>query len=125
MRSKRNSAGCCRSGSLHDGQVEGFARCFTRAMTCTDIDLNFSPSTNLLPVRRLELAIGSARAVRAAWLRFPSFTLKEPLEQTDTRLDERLYRYESAGGSFVALVTVDDFGLAMNDADRWSRETGA
>lgn len=45
---------------------------------CTDLDLNFSPSTNLLPIRRLNLAIGAQADVRAAWLRFPSFTL-EPL----------------------------------------------
>src|SRR6185436_2911749 len=38
---------------------------------CIDIDLNFSPSTNLLPLRRLNLAIGEEAEVRAAWLRFP------------------------------------------------------
>ena len=39
---------------------------------CTDIDLNFSPVTNLLPIKRSDLAIGSEASVRAAWLRFPS-----------------------------------------------------
>src|SRR5690349_10023689 len=34
---------------------------------CTDIDLNFSPSTNLLPIRRLGLSIGEAADVKAAW----------------------------------------------------------
>src|SRR5215213_9894862 len=48
---------------------------------CIDVDLNFSPSTNLLPIRRLDLAIGEEATVRAAWLRFPALTL-EPLEQT-------------------------------------------
>lgn len=33
---------------------------------CTDIDLNFSPSTNLLPIRRLNLQVGEAAQVRAA-----------------------------------------------------------
>jgi uncharacterized protein len=89
---------------------------------CTDIDLNFSPSTNLLPIRRLRLAVGAAQPVRAAWLLFPSFTL-EPLEQTYTRLDESIYQYESAGGSFVALVSVDEIGLAVKYGDIWSRET--
>lgn len=51
---------------------------------CTDIDLNFSPSTNLLPIRRLNLKIGEESDVRAAWLRFPSFTLE--------RLDQRYRR---------------------------------
>jgi len=47
---------------------------------CIDVDLNFSPSTNLLPIRRLNLAIGEKAEVKAAWLRFPSFKL-EPLSQ--------------------------------------------
>ena len=42
---------------------------------CIDIDLNFSPSTNLLPIRRCNLAVGEAVAVNAAWLRFPGFLM--------------------------------------------------
>ena len=63
---------------------------------CVDLDLNFSPSTNALPIRRLGLAVGQAAEVRAAWLRFPSFAL-EPLEQVYRRTGETTYRYESAG----------------------------
>ena len=75
-----------------------------------DLDLNFSPSTNLLPIRRLNLGVGQEAAVRAAWLRFPSF-LFEPLEQTYRRLDASTYRYESAGGRFAADLAVNDAGL--------------
>ena len=67
---------------------------------CIDLDLNFSPSTNLLPIRRLDLAIGTEAKVRAAWLRFSDFTL-EPLEQLYRRPDLASYRYESGGGTFV------------------------
>ena len=49
-------------------------------MGCIDLDLNFSPSTNLLPIRRLDVAIGETADIKAAWLRFPSFKL-EPLPQ--------------------------------------------
>jgi hypothetical protein len=77
---------------------------------CIDLDLNFSPSTNLLPIRRLGLREGAESSVRAAWLRFPSFTL-EPLEQTYRRLTERVYLYESAGGSFTADLEVDASGF--------------
>lgn len=90
---------------------------------CIDIDLNFSPSTNLLPIRRLEPAIGATASVRAAWLRFPGFEL-EPLEQSYTRLAERRYRYESGNGRFVADVTVDDAGLVIDYGNIWSRELG-
>ncbi len=75
-----------------------------------DLDLNFSPSTNLLPIRRLGLAVGEEAKVRAAWLRFPSFAL-EPLEQSYRRLAESKYRYESAGGRFTADLEVSASGL--------------
>ena len=88
---------------------------------CTDIDLNFSPSTNLLPIRRLNLQIDAAAKVRAAWLRFPSFTL-EPLEQSYARIQQRVYRYESGGGRFVAQLAVDEVGLVIDYGDIWSRE---
>ncbi len=77
---------------------------------CIDLDLNFSPSTNLLPIRRLGLAIGQEAKVRAAWLRFPGFTL-ELLEQLYRRIDATTYRYESAGGKFVADLQVNPAGF--------------
>jgi len=91
---------------------------------CIDIDLNFSPSTNLLPIRRLNLELGSSAVVRAAWLRFPDFTL-EPLEQSYARVDDQVYRYESAGGRFTAHVSVDETGLVIDYGEIWSREAGA
>lgn len=91
---------------------------------CVDVDLNFSPSTNLLPIRRLDLFIGCPTTVRAAWLRFPTFEL-EPLEQVYTRVAERAYRYESSGGKFVADVTVDAQGLVLDYGTLWSREVAA
>jgi hypothetical protein len=88
---------------------------------CTDIDLNFSPSTNLLPIRRLNLAVGQAAELTAAWLRFPSFTL-EPLPQRYSRLEETLYRYESGGGQFVADLTVSPSGFVINYPGIWQAE---
>jgi uncharacterized protein len=76
----------------------------------TDIDLHFSPSTNLLPIRQLGLAIGQEAQVQAAWLRFPSFTL-EPLDQRYRRLDATTYRYESAGGTFTTDLHVNATGF--------------
>lgn len=75
-----------------------------------DLDLNFSPSTNLLPIRRLALEVGAEASVRSAWLRFPGFEL-EPLDQVYRRVSESAYRYESAGGRFVAELAVDAFGF--------------
>jgi len=93
-------------------------------MGCTDIDLNFSPSTNLLPIRRLKLEVGEASEVQAAWLRFPSFRL-ERLPQQYRRLDEHTYRYESGGGQFVAELNVDSAGFVINYPDLWQIEASS
>ena len=87
---------------------------------CMDIDLGWTPSTNTLPIRRLGLAVGESRAVTAAWVRFPELTV-EPLPQEYLRLDERRYRYSSAGGRFVAELEVDDDGLVTTYGQIWTR----
>ena len=92
-----------------------------RVQGCIDVDLNFSPSTNLLPIRRLRLAIGDQAEVRAAWLRFPGFVL-EPLPQVYRRTAERTYRYESAGGAFVRDLAVDDAGFVTSYPDFFEAE---
>jgi hypothetical protein len=88
---------------------------------CVDLDLNFSPSTNLLPIRRVELAIGEEAEVRAAWLRFPSFTF-EPLTQRYRRTGENTYRYESGGGGFVTELSVNEAGLVTKYPSFWETE---
>lgn len=88
---------------------------------CIDLDLAFSPSTNLLPIRRLGLDIGEAAEARAAWLRVPDFTL-EPLAQVYRRLDVATYRYQSAGGRFVTELQVNAAGLVTRYPQLWEAE---
>jgi hypothetical protein len=88
---------------------------------CLDVDLGFSPSTNLLPIRRLRLAVDDRAPVRAAWVRFPELTL-EVLEQVYTRTGVASYRYESAGGSFRRELTVNADGFVLEYPDYWRAE---
>ena len=88
---------------------------------CIDLDLNFSPLTNLLPIRRLNLAVGQEETVTAAWLRFPSFRF-EPLDQMYRRVEASSYHYQSAGGNFVAELEVDDLGFVTRYGDLWRLE---
>jgi uncharacterized protein len=93
-----------------------------RLVGCEDIDLGFSPSTNLLPIRRLALAVGARASVRAAWIKFPELTL-QMLEQTYMRLREDTYRYESAGGTFRRDLKVDARGFVLEYPDLWYAES--
>ncbi|MEF7437042.1 putative glycolipid-binding domain-containing protein [Paenibacillus lautus] len=86
----------------------------------TDIDLGITPSTNTLPIRRLQLEPGESAAMTAVWIRFPSLTVA-PLPQRYTRTGEFAYRYESNHGSYQADLEVDEHGLVTTYADIWSR----
>jgi uncharacterized protein len=87
---------------------------------CLDVDLAFTPATNILPLRRLSLAVGESREMTAAWVRFPDLSV-EPLAQRYTRLDERRVRYESRDGSFTAELEVDELGLVVRYKPLWER----
>jgi hypothetical protein len=91
---------------------------------CTDVDLGFSPATNLLPIRRLRLSVGAAAPVRAAWVRFPEMTI-EVLEQEYRRLSADRYHYESADGAFQRELLVDDSGFVLHYPGLWSSEARA
>jgi hypothetical protein len=89
-----------------------------------DIDLGWSPSTNTLPIRRLNLEIGRASGeFISAWVRFPELTL-QPLPQEYLRLAGRQYRYSSRGGAFVANLIVDNDDLVMDYEGFWIRAKG-
>ena len=91
---------------------------------CVDVDLGFSPVTNLLPIRRLGLSIGAHARVRAAWVRFPELTV-EVLEQTYARVASDRYQYESAGGAFRRELAVDAFGCVVEYPGLWRAEAVA
>jgi hypothetical protein len=88
---------------------------------CTDIDLGFTPATNVLPIRRLNLRIGQRALVRAAWIRFPEFTA-EVLDQVYTRQAADRYLYESDNGGFRRELGVDQFGCVVDYPGLWRAE---
>lgn len=88
---------------------------------CIDIDLGFSPATNLLPIRRLALSIGKEAEVRAAWLPLPSLVF-EVLPQMYRREGETTYRYESGGGTFVRELRVNAAGFVTSYPGLWQAE---
>jgi len=91
---------------------------------CLDLDIGWTPSTNTLPIRRLDLAVGeSSGPLTAAWLRLPELEL-EPLPQEYKRLSERTYLYTSRDGSFKAHLDVDRDGLVVEYEGFWQRVKG-
>lgn len=105
-------------GWVMDAQQQGD----TQLAGCIDVDLSVTPSTNTLPIRRLNLAVGESADVTAAWVRFPSLAV-QPLRQRYTRLAPDRYLYESLESDFTAELSVDDLGLVTHYPGGWERWT--
>lgn len=75
---------------------------------CVDVDLGWTPATNLLPIRRLAPAVGESVSLEVAWLRFPELDIVAN-RQSYTRLDTESWRYES--GPFDATLTTAQHGV--------------
>jgi hypothetical protein len=89
----------------------------------TDVDIEFTPLTNTLPIRRLQPRVGYVIEPTTAWVRFPDLTV-ELQHQRYLRETERRYRYESDNG-FVAQVEVDDLGFVVTYGEIWERTAGS
>jgi hypothetical protein len=88
-----------------------------------DIDLGFTPATNLLPIRRLDLAVGQRADVRTTWVRFPELRV-EALEQSYQRESDRVFRYDALvdGEWFQARLDTDEFGRVLLYEGLWQAE---
>src|ERR1041385_4868729 len=105
--------------SAENGRSYEHDRGNTKVRGALGIELGWGPSTNTLPIRRLNLQVGeSSGEFIAAWVRFPGLTL-EPLPQEYVRLAERLYRYSSRRGSFTAQLQIDDQKLVVDYQGFW------
>jgi hypothetical protein len=82
---------------------------------CDDIDLGWTPATNTIPIRRLELEVGESASITAAWIRFPELDVVGN-EQQYTRLANDRWRYRSGHFDFE-LVTDPGSGLVLEYGD--------
>ncbi|MCA5893402.1 putative glycolipid-binding domain-containing protein [Isoptericola sp. NEAU-Y5] len=103
-------------------RVDGVARPDLGA--AVDVDLSFSPFTNTLPVRRLDLAVGAAADIVTAYVDGETLTVS-PDPQRYTRLDAGRYLYESRDSDFRREVTVDGDGFVVDYPELFSRLPGA
>jgi uncharacterized protein len=99
---------------LNGKEVPGVEGCF-------DLDFSFSPSTNIIAIRRLGLVIGQEKETRAAWLRFPDFNL-EPLPQIYRRTGANTYLFEARSLDFTAEIEVDNNVLVTSYPGLWEVE---
>lgn len=91
------------------------------AADCIDLDLGFTPATNLIAIRRLSLVVGARAQAPAAWLDFPDLTLK-PLEQYYHRISYDRYAYSAPSVGYADVLEVDDYGAITRYPQLWAQE---
>lgn len=78
-----------------------------------DIDLAFSPFTNTLPIRRLNLPVTTSAEIATAYVIVPSLRVsRDP--QRYTRVADDAYLYESLDSDFSRRITVDANGFVLD-----------
>jgi hypothetical protein len=88
---------------------------------CIDIDIWPTPLTNSFPIWRSHLKIGERQEFRMAWVSAPDPTVVAK-PQAYTRMEERLYLFESLDGTgFKATLPVDEYGLVTDYPELFSR----
>ena len=80
---------------------------------CLDVDLGFTPATNLLALRRLSLRSGEQAETHAAYLAFPSLKMRSLLQRYQ-RLDGTHYAYASPVHGYSATLEVARSGAVVD-----------
>jgi uncharacterized protein len=78
---------------------------------CHDVDLGWTPATNTIPIRRLDLPVGEHATIAACWVRFPKLDVVRS-EQHYERLALDRWRYRSGTYDFE-LATDAATGLVL------------
>jgi hypothetical protein len=81
---------------------------------CLDIDIQASPLTSTLPIRRLHLDKGQGAAIHVAYIRIPSLTVEVGRQRYTALEPASLYRFESLDSGFKADLPVDGEGFVLN-----------
>ncbi len=81
---------------------------------CIDVDIQATPLTNTLPIRRLDPKDGESVDIRLVYIGIPDLTVA-PADQRYTALRSgSLYRFESLESGFTADLPVDEDGFVLD-----------
>ena len=86
-----------------------------------DLDLSFTPATNLIQLRRVPIKLGERIDLPAAWFDLATAELAE-LPQTYQRRSPRSYWYEAPSVGYEGLLTLDAGGFVRRYPGLWEAE---
>jgi hypothetical protein len=86
-----------------------------------DVDIEATPFTNTLPIRRLGLEVGQREEITAVFVTVRPALSFRPIRQRYSRLEEHRYLYESLESEFKSELLVDLDGFVVEYPGVWSR----
>ena len=89
---------------------------------CFEIDLEATPLTNTLALKRLGLEPSVPKTMRAAYITVPALQVRVD-EQEYTKLSETKFRYRGISTNFEAEVTNDADQLVVDYPPGWKRRS--
>jgi hypothetical protein len=98
-------------GSGRWGEMNGAHR--TELDGCYDLDLNCTPFTNTIPIRRLPLLEGNAAELPVVHVDTETLEV-HPVVQRYTRLTRDAWRYENLDTGYSVDLEVDEHGLVLD-----------
>jgi uncharacterized protein len=105
-------------GSGRWGEMNGAHR--TELDGCRDLDLGCTPFTMMLPVRRLPVDVGDEFEVPVIDVDVETLGVARSL-RAFTRISARGWIYRESSSSIGREITVDEYGLALDDPGRYRR----
>lgn len=88
---------------------------------CIDIDVRWTPLTNTLPIRRLEIDGDAEQEIRVACVSLPDLAIR-PLMQRYARVNDTTVRYRSETMPEGVEIAVDGEGFVVNYPGEFRRE---
>jgi hypothetical protein len=89
---------------------------------CVGLDLGFTPATNLLQLRRLNLAAGESADAPAAWVDVEDGGLSELMQRYERRSDST-YAYEAKRFDYAEVLAVTAEGFVSDYPRLWAAES--
>jgi uncharacterized protein len=81
---------------------------------CIDIDIQATPFTNTLPIRRLNWGPGQSTIVEVAYIDVPALTVAPSRQRYTCVSPGSLFRFEALDTGFIADLPLDAEGLVLD-----------
>lgn len=85
-----------------------------------DVDIQWSPLTKTLPLKRLDMQVGAEHELRVAYISLPKLAL-QVVEQVFSRPDDSTIAFSAPGEPDKDLITVDQNGYVTDYTEVFSR----